>query len=147
MRVAVVLFTMLIAGCGGSNGPKSITWTTPTPAPEGFDALTFDFSFPRWDPGVKLECALLAPDGSDLYVMRIDPPSPTNPIPAGQLEASLATNNVDVGVLNGQKVRIAFRVEKGLLLFPLEGYYKFTFFKGGLGMSKVGELKAEQEDR
>ncbi len=140
----MVILVVFLQGCG-SGKAKSVTFSTPDPAPPDFDSWTFDYSYPRWDQDAHLTLVVQLPDGRDVFETPIEQAPPFNPNPAGHLELSPNIGGIDQSVFYGKKVKVTFRVDKGFLLFPLEGYYTFAFYEGGVGMTKLGQQTAVRE--
>jgi hypothetical protein len=145
--IMVAIFSLIVvSGCKKQSSTegfsRTVTFRTPEPAPAEFDAWSFHWSYPRWDAKAQLDYIVLQPNDATYAQAPIPQNEMWNPQTDARSEFSAETSSSDPSVFFGKKINFTFRVDKGFLIFSPDGFYTFTFYKGGLGGTVVANQTA-----
>jgi len=128
-------FLVTIIGCksdpDAGKYSKTVTFSTPEPAPKDFDAWSFQWSTPRWDGKAQLNYIVRLPDGSTYFQADIPQHDAWNPPTDGKIDFGVNYAGGDPSAFFGKTINVTFRVDKGSLLFSPDRFYTFKFYKGG----------------
>ena len=134
-QAALVLGVLPVAGCH-KPAPQAemvfgqaVTFKTAEAAPGAFDAWDFAWRGPKRDANKALEAVVLAPDGGQYWKQIFA----AFPGPSEKIETSYSPGFAggDPKILQGQAIRVRFRVEQGEPSFSQADVagFKFDFFK------------------